>query len=71
MQNGSCGHDYNINKNWQWDITKFMNNQRKFVKYAVISLNRPIPQNIDFFKRFWNNGELLLNFKKSFVFYSI
>lgn len=41
---------------WKWDVTPFTNPTPQ-LKYAILVLNRPISQNQEFVRSFWNNGD--------------
>ncbi|XP_045446765.1 thiamin pyrophosphokinase 1 [Melitaea cinxia] len=49
-------------KCWKWNIGEFIKNQANQVnlKYAVLILNRTIPQRNDFIKDLWNNATLTI-----------
>ncbi|XP_059056746.1 thiamin pyrophosphokinase 1 isoform X2 [Achroia grisella] len=56
-----CGQSFNVIKCWQWNIKQFImfqSNRTVEDKYAVLILNRPITQNPEFIKSFWNNASV-------------
>ncbi|XP_052749219.1 thiamin pyrophosphokinase 1 isoform X2 [Galleria mellonella] len=61
MQHNYCGQSCSVVKCWQWNIKRFImfqTNKTIQDKYAVLILNRPISQNPDFVKSFWNNASV-------------
>ncbi|XP_030029581.2 thiamin pyrophosphokinase 1 isoform X1 [Manduca sexta] len=57
IQQHGCGTSCKIVKCWKWDIAQITSPQtRRYIKYAVLILNRPILQSNEFIKDFWNNA---------------
>ncbi|KAM3967411.1 thiamine pyrophosphokinase 1 [Aphomia sociella] len=61
MQQNCCGQSCYVKNYWQWNVKQFImfqTNKTIQDKYAVLVLNRPISQNVDFIKSFWNNASV-------------